>query len=503
MTLSFTITSPALPTFNAIIADAQLGVPVQLLGAGWTGEAWPRGLFAKVIDAASAKPASMKSELTPEMAASLSRAGISGSFVAFIAGAARGVIVGRLAHAGAPVNAGQSLQVASFVLPTFASPADYLLAAGLAAATARLAKTTVAVEDSAAVPSAPNAERAWTPEEVHTTWSNAQTADAHARQVSTWLADDIASGRTYFFQGPRGFVELGSGELASVPAAERFDRVRSLLMGADALRLSATKPADPRRTAVLLTAAMVFAAGADGVLADEEARQLEAHFATVKELVGHPARDLLDAVRADVRGIEALGELGTSSLQRKAFVLACEIIASARDGKLGGEPGDPNVGAVSALAEALGVDDDQLFLAQVVRTVMAKYEDSKGDDSLAEKLALGMVLTAAADGHIDEQEGAVLSALARTVPELKTRDVAKLFAAARSKMDQGREVALAELTALTEPRLRNKCFALATEVALISGRGPEGTMLPHLLAKIGPDRDYADAALATFAAKYC
>jgi len=52
---------------------------------------------------------------------------------------------------------------------------------------------------------------------------------------------------------------------------------------------------DPRRDAVLLTAAMVYAAGADGRLDDEEARQLEAHFATVKELGAFPARELLDA----------------------------------------------------------------------------------------------------------------------------------------------------------------------------------------------------------------
>jgi len=509
MTISFTITCAAdgLPTFNAMVAEAKLSSPVQLAGAGWTGEGWPKGLFAKVIDATSAKPpATTKMELTPEMEASMTRAGLSGSFIAHIAGSARGVVVARIAN--------PSLQIASLLVPTFASPADYRLAASLAAAAARLANATIAVEDSAIPPSAPNAERAWSPDEVLTKWADAAVADVHARQLGGWLADDIASGRTYFFQTPRGFIELGSKELGSLAVGERFDRARMILLGDDPKRpQTSSAPIEPRRAAVLLTAAMVFAAGADGVLADEEARQLEAHFATVKELGGFPPRDLLDAVRSEVAGIETLGELPTMGLRRKAFVLASEIIASARDGKLSGEPDDPNVRAVSALATALAVDDDQNFLAQVVRTVMAKYEDTNAvavakkksgeNTELAERLALGMVMTAAADGHIDEKEGAVLSALARTVPELKSRDdVTALFAAARAKMNAGPGPAFDELTKLTDPTLRNKCFALATEVALISGRGPEGTMLPHLLAKLAPDRDYADAAIATFAAKY-
>jgi tellurite resistance protein len=494
MSLSFNITSTQekVPTFNAIVAIASMDEPVQLAGAGWTGDAWPKGLFAKIVDAASAPS---KLEMTPELEASFARVGVSGSFIAYTRGAARGVIVAREIREG---NTSISLHV-----PVLASSADYLLAARLAAAAARLVETNVSLDD----PNAPEGVvKSLPPDAILAQWTEA-AADAHARQVGTWLADDIAQGRTYFFQGPRGFVALGPTELGSITeSGERFARARAILVGEEAGRRrqaggQAQLSADGRREAVLLTAAMVFAAGADGVLADEEARQLEAQFATVKELRAFPPRELLDAVRAEVTGIDALGELGSESLRRKAFILASEVIASARDGKLGGDEADPNVQAVSAIAKALVLDGDQIFLAQVVRTVMAKYEDSKGDDDLASLLAVSMLITAAADGVIDDREAAVLSALARTVPELRTRDVSSLFEAAKARMSVGPEIVLDDLAAMSAS-CKNKCFALATEVALIAGKGPEGTMLPRLLAKLAPDRDYADAAIATFAAKY-
>jgi uncharacterized membrane protein YebE (DUF533 family) len=385
-------------------------------------------------------------------------------------------------------------------VPVLASTADYLLAAGLAAAAAKLASTTVSVEDPGA---AEGSGKSLEPDAVLAQWTQA-AADAHARQFGTWLADDIVQGRTYFFQGPHGVVSLGPNDLEGTKPEERFERARAILVGEDAV-LELTRPIavpseDGRREAVLLTAAMVFAAGADGVLADEEARQLEAHFATVQELRAFAARELMDAVRTEVPGLENLGELATTALRRKAFVLAAEVIASARDGELGGEPSDPNVQAVSALAKALYLDDDQIFLAQVVRTMMTKYEDAKAaDDTLANELALAMLLVAAADGHVDDKETAVLSALARTVPDLRAHDVGALFAKARERIAAGVDDAIASLRTAVA---KNKCFALATEVALVAGLGAERTLLPRLIGAIAPARDHADAAIATFAAKY-
>lgn len=484
MSLSFHVAARELPAFNAIVGASGTIDPVQLTGAGFTGDPWPKGLFAKIVDAASAPT---KLELTPELEASFARAGIHGSFIAWTRGAARGVIVARSSE-------GLSLHV-----PVLASAADYLLAAGLAVATAKLAGAPVSVEDPS-VPAESVAPLA--AEAVLAQWT-AEAADAHARQAGTWLADDIVQGRTYFFQGPRGVIELTPALFEGVKTEERFDRARALLIGEDAvleLARPITVPSeDGRREAVLLTAAMVFAAGADGVLAEEEARQLEAHFATVEELRTFAAKKLMEAVRTEVSGLTALGELASTALRRKAFVLAAEVIASARDGKLGGEPSDPNVQAVSALAKALYLDDDQVFLAQVVRTVMAKYENANAGDALANELALAMLLVAAADGHVDDKETAVLSALARTVPDLRTHDVGTLFTAAREHIGAGTDGAIASLASALA---KNKTFALATEVALVSGLHHERTLLPRLLATLTPDSDYAAAAIATFAAKY-
>lgn len=483
MSISFNVQARELPAFNAIVGASGTIDPVQLTGAGWTGHAWPKGLFAKIVDAASAPT---RAELTPELEASFAKAGIHGSFIAWTRGAARGVVVGRTSE-------GITLHV-----PVLASAADYLLAAGLAAGVAKLANTTVDIQD----PGAPEgADKHLSPDAVLAQWTE-DAAEAHARQFGTWLADDVVQGRTYFFQGPRGVIAIGPNDLASCAESERFDRARALLVGEDAV-LELTRPVgipseDGRREAVLLTAAMVFAAGADGVLADEEARQLEAHFATVGELNAFAAKELMDAVRTEVAGITMLGELATTALRRKAFVLAAEVIASARDGKLGGEPSDPNVQAVSALAKALYLDDDQVFLAQVVHTMIAKYSVTATDnDDLAKSLALAMLLVAAADGHIDDKETAVLSALARTVPDLRNHDVSALFASARATIEAGVEAAIDSLRGLAA---KEKCFALATEVALVTGLHADHTLLPRLVKTLGPDE--ADAAIATFAAKY-
>jgi len=484
MSWSFTVDTTALPAFADLVGAAALGEPLQLAGAGWTGAAWPKGLLAKVADA-STVAASM--ELTPELEAAFERAGLAGSFLAFTAGCARGVVV-------TATKAGVSFSVLAL-----SSPADYALAVRLAAAAARLTGASVrgAHDEGGGAADTRSADEAlghWGP----------SFAEESASLMGTWLADDIAEGRTYFFQGPRGWVKVAPDDLAGLPRDRRFARARELVLGeAESASAHATS-VDPRRDAVLLTAAMVFAAGADGRLDEEEARQLEAHFATIRELRTFPARELLDAARAEVSGLDALSGLGPSRLRRKAFVLAAEVIASAREGRLAGEADDPNVKAVSALAHALGLDADQAFIARVVAAVMTKYAplagDAAVDDEAASKLVLGMLLAAAADGRVDDEEAALLSALARTVPELRRRDVTALFAAARAQMGEGLDVALRELDGLGPHR--NKAFSLAAEVALVAGHGQEGTLLPTLRARIEPDGDAAEHAIAAFAAKF-
>ena len=476
MSSTFAVETRSPPTFTELLAAAELGEPLQLAGAGWTGESWPRGLFAKVADAATV-PSVI--ELTPELETSFTRAGLAGSFLAYVRGSARGVVISRM-----PAGV-------TFSILALSSAEDYALAIRLAAAAARLANVKVRSSDDAT----PQGEEV-TPDEALARFGPT-FAEESARQVGTWLAEDIAEGRTYHFQGPRGFTQLAPADLRDVPKDHRLARAREILAG-DATAHHATA-ADPRRESVLLTAAMVFAAGADGKLDDEEARQLEAHFATITELGRFPARELLDAVKSEVPSIAALRELGSLTLRRKAFVLAGEVIASAQGGKLGGDPGDPNVQAITALAAALGLEGDQTFIARVVTAVMPKYAPSGVDDTVARSLVLGMLLAAAADGVVDAQEAALLSALARTVPELRARDVEALFTAARARMAEGLEVALGDLGTLGGNE--DKCFALAAEVALVAGTG-ENPMLPRLRDRIGPSESYAECAIATFSAKY-
>ena len=200
MTVSFLVAARQLPPFNAIVGASGTIDPVQLAGAGWTGDPWPKGLFAKIVDASSAPT---KMELTPELDAQFARAGIHGSFIAFTRGAARGVVVGR-SHEGLSVH-----------VPMLASAADYLLAAGLAAGAAKLVDGTVTIVD----PGAPEgAGKGLGPDAVLAQWT-ATSADAHARQFGSWLADDIVQGRTYFFHGPRGIVALAPGDFDKVAAA--------------------------------------------------------------------------------------------------------------------------------------------------------------------------------------------------------------------------------------------------------------------------------------------
>lgn len=479
MGFTLSVESGAVPSFVALLAAARVGEPVQLEGAGWTGEAWPHGLFAKVADASTVASAI---ELTPELEATFARAGIAGSFLAHVRASARGVVVSR------------TVQRLTFGVLALASAADYALAIRLAAAAARLGGPDAKVHAEAGEGATADV---LSPDEAVARF-DAAFAEDNARQMGTWLAEDIAEGRTYFFQAPRGWVRLAPEDLRDTPKEQRFARARALVRG------DASPPdvasSDPRHDAVLLTAAMVFAAGADGRLDDEEAHQLEAHFATVKELAAFPPRELMDAVKTEVPSLDALRGLASPALRKKAFVLAGEVIASARGGKLTGDASDPNVQAISALATALGLDGDQAFIARVVTTVIAKYEAASVADEIARSLVLGMLLAAAADGRVDEREAALLAALARTVPELRSRDVPTLFEAARERMNAGLDAALADLDVLGGHE--NKCFALASEVALVAGHGPSGTMLPRLQAHIRPEAHYAECAITTFAAKY-
>src|SRR4051812_5577678 len=134
MSSTFAVETGNLPSFTEMLAAAEIGEAVQLTGAGWTGVSWPRGLFAKIADATTVPSAI---ELTPELEGSFLRAGLAGSFLAYVHTSARGVVLSR-------TPAGVTFSVLAL-----SSPDDYRLAIRLASATARLAGVKVSASDDA------------------------------------------------------------------------------------------------------------------------------------------------------------------------------------------------------------------------------------------------------------------------------------------------------------------------------------------------------------------
>jgi hypothetical protein len=135
--------------------------------------------------------------------------------------------------------------------------------------------------------------------------------------------------------------------------------------------------------------------------------------------------------------------------------------------------------------------------------VGAKYLPDEVPDDWARAFALAMLIPAAADGRLSDEEKAVLIALSRTVPQLASRDLDHLLEEARRRLASGGlDAVAADLKAL--PKLKNKCFGLACEVAWASGvPGAEAAVsLPMIQNWLQPTGDFAAKALSTWSAKY-
>src|SRR4051812_44967055 len=109
----------------------------------------------------------------------------------------------------------------------------------------------------------------------------------------------------------------------------------------------------------------------------------------------------------------------------------------------------------SVMAQMTLPQNDQPFVLQVGLTVAAKFIDGASgvNDEMARTMVLAMLLVAAADGQISTHEEAVMTAFARTVPELKSRDFGALLTAAKERLP------LAEADFQAMPRFKNKTYA--------------------------------------------
>ena len=93
----------------------------------------------------------------------------------------------------------------------------------------------------------------------------------------------------------------------------------------------------------------------------------------------------------------------------------------------------------------------------------------------AQRLMLAICLMAYSDGELQDEEKALVAALGRGLPELKalgTAEVAKLIveAAVVLKPFHNRLAAVHAFKGIKSERLRQKCFLIALETALVTGR---------------------------------
>jgi hypothetical protein len=102
------------------------------------------------------------------------------------------------------------------------------------------------------------------------------------------------------------------------------------------------------------------------------------------------------------------------------------------------------------------------------------------------------------DGKLDASERAAISALFRTVPQL--RDGAEPTEPPRANRAQ----LLEELGRITDERLRRQCFVLAVEVALSSGgvNDSEDQYVERLRAALNIDDGFARRTVEVLAYKY-
>jgi tellurite resistance protein len=123
---------------------------------------------------------------------------------------------------------------------------------------------------------------------------------------------------------------------------------------------------------VLLIHAMLLVAGADGQLQDEELATIEAFVLTMHDFDGRTFEELISQANKLVarygsvrESVQALSDLSTPALKRKAFVLAADVSLlcgplSARERAL-----------LTSLQSLLGVDD--ALAAKVFEVLEVKY----------------------------------------------------------------------------------------------------------------------------------
>lgn len=475
--MSFAFTVPlrgAAPAFEEIVRQAVLPIRVEVT-AGRLGDPWPQGMIGKVADAST----------VPE--GTSPGAGMPPAFLAYSPeSSVRGVEVRR--------GAGE----VTFRVCAFASPADYMIAARLAAGLAHATGGGVTPEHAPdGGPATPLAAAAVV----------AQFDDAFARrnawEMSHRLGDEIAAGRTYWFEGPRGWARLGPDLLGPLSPEARFASAQHVIAAGGSRPVSMRPPpSTSHRAAQLLMAAAALALGDRRELTDLDRHQVAAQATLVPELQGLRPNDLIaELARGDLSSADLAS--APDALRKKAFIVAAEIVASRLGGKLTGDlHTSPDLRALASLGQHLGIDTT--MVGNVIVTFAAKHNAEGSDPTTVATLAAAIATGAfMARGRLGEEELRVMMALALSVPDFRAASPQALLAHAAGRLAQQGPAAFREDFDRL-PKFRNKCFAFAIEALFALGRdrAAVGAALPQLAAWMRPSDDYAERTAMVNASKF-
>jgi tellurite resistance protein len=120
-------------------------------------------------------------------------------------------------------------------------------------------------------------------------------------------------------------------------------------------------------------------------------------------------------------------------------------------------------------------------------------------------LTEAMIAVSFADGDDQWEEGELIKAFLRTLPELKDKDVYEIYEKAEKNVKlHGAMSRVKELAKLGTPALKQKAFFLALDVALSSGDIDDGeeAVLAAMQETLGISDDIAQRYADTLQVKY-
>jgi len=141
------------------------------------------------------------------------------------------------------------------------------------------------------------------------------------------------------------------------------------------------------------------------------------------------------------------------------------------------------------------------LLSRLTSSVMPQ---KKADDEVL--LLHGMLLMAAADGSLDDEEKACVSAMFDTLPEFKGKDFGQMLQQANKVVSRFGNLkdSVKALAEIKNPTIQKKCFVLAADIAMSSGDVDESEdkLLETMQRMFNISDDDAGKALEVLSWKY-